>query len=350
MLTVDRLDGCGGPDQRMYLLGHPSTLVYAEPAFLSVVTRHLGARAGWLIARRDGAIAGLLPFAWIDGPLGAVYNSLAYYGSNGGVIQQQSDTAAKLALVRTFYAEAANAGACSATIITNPLEEDLSFYVANTDFTCRDERIGLVTPLLPGEGREALLNSFEDPRPRNIRRALKEGVTLERRRDAAALEFLFETHRVNIAAIGGQAKLRSFFFELADGLPPDEWSIYVASLGDRPIAALLLLYFNKTVEYFTPVIVDEFRSTQALSLVIFEAMADASSAGYVNWNWGGTWLSQTGVYDFKKRWGSREYRYGYFAQVFDRRLMSETRERLLRDYRGFFVIPFSELSSTTGGV
>ena len=96
----------------------------------------------------------------------------------------------------------------------------------------------------------------------------------------------------------------------------NQWAIFTAFLGDKPIAALLVFYFNKTVEYFTPVIDESYRSTQSLALVIYEAMRDSIFNGFSNWNWGGTWLTQGGVYDFKKRWGTTEYRYYYFTRVF----------------------------------
>ena len=37
-----------------------------------------------------------------------------------------------------------------------------------------------------------------------------------------------------------------------------------------------MLYYNKTVEYFTPVVKVEYKNTQVLSKIIFEAMIEAS--------------------------------------------------------------------------
>ena len=113
----------------------------------------------------------------------------------------------------------------------------------------------------------------------------------------------------------------------------------------EPVAALLLFYFNQTVEYFTPAIVKAHRSTQALPLTIFVAMKDAIRAGYRNWNWGGTWLSQDGVYDFKKRWGTNEYPYFYYTRLFRSDIMRRSKTELLEHYPGFFVLPFAALES-----
>ena len=161
-----------------------------------------------------------------------------------------------------------------------------------------------------------MIKIFDDPRPRNIRRALKEGVQVSSGNEKVSVEFLYKIHVENMQAIGGLSKSWDFFEKLLSDMPRDLWSVYVGAKDDQPIAALLVFYFNGTVEYFTPVIMSEHRKTQALALVIFEAMKDAvSKKGCKNWNWGGTWLSQGGVYDFKKRWGTSDYPYYYLSLI-----------------------------------
>ena len=69
-------------------------------------------------------------------------------------------------------------------------------------------------------------------------------------------------------------------------MKPNDWSVFTAFHDGCPVAALLLFYFNKTVEYFTPVTVHEYRNFQPMSLIVFEAMRDAINRGMTNWNWG----------------------------------------------------------------
>ena len=61
------------------------------------------------------------------------------------------------------------------------------------------------------------------------------------------------------------------------------------------------------------------------------------------WNWGGTWLSQNGVYQFKSRWGTKDYPYFYHVRVVDPAgMLEEVREdELLASYPYFYTIPFS---------
>ncbi|MEO5328835.1 MAG: hypothetical protein H7829_11400 [Magnetococcus sp. THC-1_WYH] len=259
MTDITTVLGAGSDEFREYILRNPHTLVYSEPHFLELIAEHLGARCAWFVSHHEGAIAGLLPFLVKDGPLGSVFNSLAYYGSNGGVIQSDYNINSKAALVDAFYAMAADSKAASATIISNPLEGDAEFYDTHAAHDFRDERIGQVTHF--PDCAEGLLARFEDPRPRNIRRAIKEGVVVARGA-TDDLEFLFSTHVVNMNAIGGIAKKLAFFDAIPAKMRPRDWAVFTASIAGKPITALLLFYFNRTVECFMPVIVASHRMTR----------------------------------------------------------------------------------------
>ena len=344
MLTIRSVQGCASSQEFTdYVISCPNSLVYAAPRFMSLVSGHLRAEVGWLEAKRDGVLVGLLPFLKKEGFLGPVFNSLAYYGSNGGVMQVCEDAEAKAGLIQAFYNEAQKTGGASATIITNPLERDAEFYFRHANHDLLDERIGLVTHFPANVDAETLINSFQDPRPRNIRRAIRDGVTVQRRQDSDALNFLYNTHFQNMQAIGGLPKKKSFFDAIPDAMNEDDWSIHVGMKDGQPVAALLTFSFNQTVEYFTPVICEEFRSTQALSLIIYQAMQDSIRRGLRHWNWGGTWLAQDGVYDFKKRWATTQYSYYYFTRLFNAQARTQTKQALLDGYEGFYVLPFSEL-------
>ena len=320
-----------------------TSLIYGTPRFMKMLVDHLSATAKWLLLRKDGQIIAALPYLIKEGELGPVYNSLAYYGSNGGVILLNSqDLESRRLLVEFFYELAERESAAAATIISNPLEE-FATYELFSKFDFRDERIGQITHLPSVVDSLELMRIFSDPRPRNIRKAIREGVTVSSECSQRSIDFLYNTQAENMRAIGGLAKRRSFFDGISSYFDETDWNIFVGSLNGEPIVALLLFYHNETVEYFTPVIVEEFRSSQALALVVYEAMQDAIVKGYKNWNWGGTWLSQGGVYDFKKKWGTTDYPYFYYTRIFNQSLRKATREELLSHYEGFFVLPFSQV-------
>ncbi len=182
-----------------------------------------------------------------------------------------------------------------------------------------------------------------DSKTRNIiRKAIKSDVkvTIENNQ----FEFLRHTHFENMASIGGLAKEVSFFENVEESFEAGvDYDIYVARIGEIPIAAMLIFYFGKVVEYYTPVIVKEYRSYQPLSLLISTAMFNASKLGYEWWNWGGTWSSQGGVYDFKSKWGTEDKNYAYYISIFNKELYNCSKEELLNEYSGFYVLPFDKL-------
>jgi len=329
-----------------YVNNSKDSLVYTSLEFINLISAHLGAESFWIVAQKDNEILGVLPFLESKaGKFGAVFNSLPYYGSNGGVIQTRRNIEVKKILIKKFFVLAQKKNACSATIVTNPLLKDNHVYKEVLNDYVLDERIGQITHL-PENPDDELIKIFDDPRPRNIRRAQKEGIKVSSGNERSSVEFLYKVHVENMQAIGGLNKSWDFFEKLLSDMPSNMWSVYIGSKDGEPVSALLLFYFNGTVEYFTPVIKSEHRNTQALSLVIFEAMQDAANKKFKNWNWGGTWLSQTGVYDFKKKWGTSDYPYYYYTKLFNERVRFSSKGALLKDYPGFFVLPFSELVET----
>lgn len=345
-LDLDTLSSGFIEEIKRFLKNSSKSLLYHDPDYLKLIQTHLCCEAGYLVVFENNNIEGLLPYAEKSGSLGKVYNSFAYYGSNGGVLCGENDFTTRKQLIEAFYQLLQSDGSLSATIITNPLDSQQQSYfeLINTDFM--DERIGQLTPL-PAlyESDESLMSMFDAPRPRNIRKALKCGVTIEKRQDKKAIEFLYETHFQNITAIGGQAKSRAFFDLIPDTVPNEKWGIYIACIEQKPVAALLIFFHDNCAEYFTPCVLSDFRNSQALSLAIFEAMKDAIELKIRYWNWGGTWLSQDGVYDFKKRWGTQDFNYFYHTKIANKALLKADKRSLLAEYQGFFTLPFSALTS-----
>lgn len=351
MIQVETVGPANEAEYAAYLLRSPASLLYASLPYRNLIAEHVSAKPRYFLARgAGGEVRGVLPSMLSKpGPFGPVLNSLPYFGSNGGAIVHDGAPEVREALIGAFHRLAESELAAAATIVTSPFDAECEACARDERFSLRDSRIGQLTPLPePGAGLDTrLMAMFEDPRPRNIRRAMKGGVTVERSMSPEAIDFLYQTHVDNISAIGGQTKSRSFFDSLPMHLGDGGFKVYVARKAGTPIGALLLLYYNETVEYFTPATVDEFRSDQPLSLVIYQAMLDAVAEGYRWWNWGGTWATQSGVYDFKKRWGTVDKPYHYYTRVLCAEVLTQTPAELLAAYPSFFVVPFAALAAPT---
>jgi len=289
-----------------------------------------------MVLDRDDSILAILPLMIKTGCYGKVVNSLPYYGSNGGILSLHEES--HIFLLEYYYKYIEDVG--SATYIENPLIKAS----AEVKFELIDERIGQFTSIgFNGNVKESLLKSFDASARRNIKKAIKSEVTVEI--DNTQTEFLFETHFENITSINGKAKEKKFFLLLDSFFEKGkDYNIFVAKKDDINIAALLVFYYNKTVEYFTPVIKKEFRNMQPLSLIIYQTMIDANKKNYTLWNWGATWKTQEGVYKFKKKFGTIDILYKYFNTINNNKIYSSSSEELLKEYNGFYVIPFNKLN------
>jgi hypothetical protein len=317
-----------------------AAMIYYSLKFRDFLKRQTKAEAICYIAiDHNENIQGILPLMIKSGPYGKVLNSLPFYGSNGGILANNEIAKNKL---MDKYLEIANSGEyVASTLIENPLDKEYPY--DRIIFDEKDFRIGQLTNIAGNfSDLEDLMIRFDSKTRNIIRKAMRSHVTVKIENDQ--LDFLRNTHLDNMVSIGGLAKDFSFFKNVFDCFQQGvDYDIYVARLNNIPVAATLVFYFGKVVEYYTPVIVKEYRSFQPLSLIISTAMLDSSAKGFEWWNWGGTWQSQGGVYDFKSKWGTIDIKYNYYVILYDKSLYEASKEDLLSNYSGFYVLPFDKL-------
>jgi hypothetical protein len=337
--VVDLTDGLEAAyEDFLHKLDHG--LFYYSAAYRRFLVELLGCSAPYRLAVRGGEIVGVLPLMAVDGRYGRVWNSLPFFGSHGGVLALDAGAAAGLYEAYAGLLEASEVVA--ATVIGNPWAPSDEAQLA---FDLCDERVGQATDLGPLAGSlpDQFWAATDSSARRNIRKAQGSGVRV--RTDSSAVGFLADCHEQNMSAVGGKAKNRRFFDLLRSHFTPGEdYNVYVAEVENVRIAALLLFYYNRTVEYFVPATTAGSRSLQPMALIVATAMADAARIGYRRWNWGGTWLNQDGVYRFKRKWNATERPYRYYTRVIDRSLLSLRREELTTAYEDFYVLPFGALA------
>lgn len=335
----------------------PWAMVFHSLQYRRLLKRFLPTHAQdhYLVALEDGRLTGALPAFVLDGPLGPVVNSLPFFGSHGGILLSPdagSDVAARL--TQSFLELCGNRQATFATVIETPFHSEEGLLASAGGAAFRDRRIGQFTPLPSAEPEaasqveERLLKLYHQKTRNIVRKALRSGLTFAHESGQEVLHRLHALHEANIGAIGGIPKPRSFFDAVAAELEHErDYRIYTARTGSGEIVcALLLLYFKDTVEYFIPATAEAWRPSQPLSALIHIAMRDAVLERQArSWNWGGTWLSQDGVYHFKSRWGTQDHPYQYHTRIFPgrERLQGVTRQALQIGYPWFYTVPFSEL-------
>lgn len=327
------------------------SMIYGTLEFRSFLQRSAGGTPRYLVALRDGGVVGALPcFIASDERWGRVINSLPWYGSHGGcLLNADGDKAIRHKLLAAYGELIADSRVAFATMILTPNENvHLNTYRDEIAPRVTDERVGHVTNLpADGPALEARLEQSCRQKTRNlIRKSLKQGFVLEVVDTESGWRFLSDTHAENMAAIGGRAKPRAHFDAMRETIPPAWRQLMVTSFEGRPVAALLLFRFNRTVEYITPVIKHEFRSLQPLSFAIWHGMLDAVRHGYRWWNWGGTWATQESLSHFKEGWGAVERPYTYLvnASSLAKQDLQRNRQAMVDAFPCYFIYPFSALS------
>ncbi|MGM0529785.1 MAG: GNAT family N-acetyltransferase [Bacteroidota bacterium] len=344
-MKVEFLTSRWEPAYETFLKERENTLFYYSNGFRKFLKRLLSVEDYYLIAVEAGRILGALPSVLCRGKIGTCLNSLAFFGSNGGVIEFNGNREVSQSLVNEFFELGKNKNCLSATMISSPLAKDQGL---NMDYDYLDKRIGHISDIrIFSEKRpENAIDHFGSFTRRMIRKAIKNFVEVEIKNEKNAFDFLKEAHYKHMDEINGKKKPESFFHLVMDHFRRgQDYNLWMAYKDSRPVAGLLLFYFNRTVEYYIPAIVKEYRSIQPLSLLIYEAMKDAARRGYFYWNWGGTHLDQHGVYRFKRQWNAVNIPYYYYIKVYDDHLFSCSEEVIKKEFPYCYLLPFNKLST-----
>lgn len=326
-----------------FLLKIHDSLFYASLKYRSFLKDYLACDDEYFLIEEKDQIKGVLPILKRKTERGVIINSLPYYGSNGGIIA--SDDSSYNELLRFYEAYISAPEVIVSCLTESPFS--LRNIRPSTDF--EDYRIGQITtiPHFDDQFDAKLFEIIDSSARRNIRKAQSSQVKVHVDNSLEAIKKLYEIHFENITSIGGKAKELRFFEMIPSYFVPEEdYNVYVASIDGKIVSALLLFYFNKTVEYFTPATIHDHRNAQPIAEVLRVAFADAAKRGFTRWNWGGTWITQDGVYKFKAKWGAKDYRYDYFIKLNDKSLLELTPQELLSIGNGFYTVPFRELRSS----
>ena len=292
-----------------------------------------------------------LPSFVRNGALGTVMNSLPFFGSHGGVIckSDRCDDEMVNEFIRAITGILSSRNVISSTIVEQLFHAE--FYASHIlSGSLIDERIGQVSTLpsnvVGNIGEDNLIESLPPKKRWDIRKALSSDFTVSHSGNEETFRTLANLHNAGMQVIGGTSKPDSFYPAVREAFEyGNDFRIYTASFEGTVVSAMLVLYFKDIIEYFMLATLPQFLSKQPLSLLIYAAMRDGVlERNSKLWNWGGTWKSQNGVYDFKKRWGAIDIMYRYHTHVADKSVfLAASKDELLDAYPLFFVYPFDQL-------
>ena len=278
--------------------GAPGALVFHTPAWLRLLRRQYGYElAAWCVRDGDRLVAGLPVARVVSRLTGRRLVAIPFCDLCGPLVQRDAAPEAEAALLRLIAAERARAG----------LDLEIHEAVAGLDGAQPSQRFWHhAVPL--SRDVEAVEAAFTKSQvKRGARKARKEGLGLERRTDAAALDAFYGLHLATRRRQGVPIQPRRFirrFAELfADGLG------FVALVGEDgapPAAAAVFLTFGDTVTYKYGASDPGQLRRRPNNLLFLDVIHWACAEGYEQLDLGRTDLDNEGLREFKLSWGARE--------------------------------------------
>ncbi len=336
------------PELTTLLLADATSMLYSSTGYFNLLQKLIPDSQGiHLIAKDDqGHLLGSMTFFIKEGYLGPIANALPFFGSPCALFVPDNTPEIEDALLLRYQEIVQDHHCIGATFITSPLDPNPQRHrqIIQPDFI--DSRIGLITPLPPHstETENELMTLFHSKSRNMIRKSQQGGFRIETTDSQENWDFLQQTHQENMSKLNGATRPVELFQYLQSPSSTDiNKRLYTAYSGDTPVAGLLLLYFNQTVDYFVPVILEAHRSAQPLSFLIMQAMQEAIASGFRWWNWGGTWITQESLYRFKKRLGAVDHPYYYFVNIFDQKLLQADKQEFMQHYPYFYAYPFNQV-------
>lgn len=327
----------------------PAALGYHYPENRDMLAAVLeGSRPCYLAtrSRATGELRAVLPGMLKRAGDGACYNSLPFFGPNAGVLAatESPEEYALLAapLTRAAVDHAREQGALTAVFYTPFNPEGRPLPNPAFDALPGATRIPKFTQFLrlPGEEGPAWPNKI----PWDITKAVNRGVTVS---DEVTPEDLAEVYRIyarNCEERGIPLKPWAAV-EALGRAGPRRVRAYTARLNGQIIAGLLVLWGPETVSYYLPCVDVRHRSLQPVTLLIDRACRDAARAGLRYWNWESSPGRESGVYQFKKKWGSDEapYEIVVIPLTDPARLREIGAAELAARFPFYFVYPYDRL-------
>jgi hypothetical protein len=146
---------------------------------------------------------------------------------------------------------------------------------------------------------------------RAIKKAERVGVSIEVERSAAALNAFYELHTMTRRRHGVPVQPFRWFTNLERAFG-DRMRVYVARLGDRPVAAILTLEHKDTLVYKYGCSDDRYKSSGATPALFWRAIRDAKAAGLRELDLGRSDLDDDGLQAFKDHLGASRRSLSYY--------------------------------------
>lgn len=322
----------------------PAVLGYHFPFYRDMLVSLGVGEPLYLGAFSGDELVGVLPGFVKRTSVGTAYCSLPFYGPNAGILSRVPVSldvhGALLKYVIAFMER--EAAPITASFYTPFLSGDYPLYdsyLEQSVITIDKETLYLDL---------ARTDKWEKGINRDIRYAIGRGVVVSQDVPADRFSEIYHIYERNCRDYGIPPKPeRAIHSILTEGVRTNHAVCYAALHEKKVVGALIMMLGPKTASYYLPCTLHEARGLQPGSLLIHHAVEDARKRGILFWNWEATPPSETGVYRFKKKWGSIDGSYKIYVKRFrsEAELANIGRDILTAEFPYFFIYPYSRLEN-----
>jgi len=288
-LTVsDRIDA---EEWDQYVESHPEGTIDHLWRWRDLFSRVFGHQSTYLVARRDGAVAGLLPLVHFRSRLFGRFLVSVPFLNYGGVLA--SDAAAADALMAEARDVAHGFGASHVELRNTSRQFD--------GLPCRAHKLKL-TRTLPSTP-EALWSAVDRKVRNQVRKAQKDGLTAQTGHSELIADF-YSVFSRNMRDLGTPVYPKTLFTETAR-LFSKGFHLYIVRLGRVPVAAAIALRFKDTIIVPWASSLREHRQHCPNMLLYWTMLEHASQLGISTFDFGRS-TRGAGTHQFKLQWGATE--------------------------------------------
>ncbi len=316
-----------------------------EPLFLA---------ARWRQGTHAGELAGVLPAYRFSGPLGAILTSCCQAGPLGGVACHPEAPRAAIyeEVLAAFAAAAADTGCVLATVITNPMWPDRELYDGAFDADYVLDNRCLVLDLDRDVDAEGGYPASSTSLRRNLRKARSGVLEIEEDQTRDNVDEWYRIHSTRHRAIGAVPLPQELFAAaLQHMVPRDKARFFFVRLRDsgEMVAGGFYVYHGAVIDALMPSMSSEHAGLRANFLLADHSIRWARERGLRYYNWQPS-PPASGVYRYKKQWGSRDVGYQYLTKVTGDAgaFLASTPDVVASAYRWHYALPFDRLGTDAG--
>jgi CelD/BcsL family acetyltransferase involved in cellulose biosynthesis len=301
------IDPIAEPEWLAFLEGSPSAEIFHHPSWLELLRSQYGYEVQACCVRNgQGPLEAGIPLARIESRLtGRRLVALPFSDVCPPVLARGADSAALTALGEGLAEESRRTGlglTIHASVPTVPRAFAQRRFVRHL--------LGLSKDPAEVERR------YSKPSIRNIKKARREHLRMERRTDAGALDTFYSLLVETRHRLGVPTQPRRFIRRFEDLFAGDLGFVGTIFDGSRPIAAGVFLTYNGTVTYKYGASDARALSKRPNNLLFAEVIRWACEAGFRSFDFGRSDIDNEGLRSFKRSWGAAEVdlSYTYLAE------------------------------------